>query len=241
MSFNNLKRDVTKILEKITVTPTGQEVAKEDLYIYVPEHFKNINLVRIAKRVEVYGCHAIVSRDGFYAVRNVNAFYPINPRVTKVVTLNGVKYLEFFFPAGTVMVTTTTLVKEDTLIYFFVNEIYFNGKLPAYLNDSDVIKLLDSAAESAGSNVGKNRKLQQLLAAYLSRDPKNIQRELRFAIHDGTYKPGDPFRWTGLKNVFTAAKGALNKTVGAYLDDGIVSALNTRDGVVTPVEKILRA
>lgn len=239
-SFDALTRNASRVLEGIRVTPTKQEVVLEDMFLYIPEHFMHINLAVIGRRTLVYGCHALVTRDGQYAVRNINAMMQINPLVSKTVLIDGVKYLEFFFPKDTVMTVTTEAVKEDTVVYFLFNELFFNGKRPSFMNYSDMVKITDTSGKHAGSGIGSNRKTIQVLAAFLARDPGDYHKEYRFALHDPKYNPKDGFYWAGMKNTFLSRKGVFNKLVANYAEDGITSSLKQTDGVTTPLERVLR-
>ncbi len=238
MSFKTLKRDNAKLISCIK-TIDHKEVALEDLFLYVPARFKEVGLLVFGKQTKVYGSHALVTMTGEYAVRNINALLPISPKVTKRVKVDGIDYYQFYFPKNTVMTLNTVLVKEDTLIYFFMNELFFVGKIPSYYTYEDMGKVLRTAKKHAGSEVGTNNKTIELLVAYQARQPNNPQLALRHQLKPGQRDPS--FYWAPLKSVQLSAKGTANKMVGNYMYDGMISALAQKENIVTPVEKILRA
>lgn len=241
MSFKAMKRDAERILASIKVTPDGKEFVTEDMFMYVPYRFKELGLAVFGKLTKVYGAHALVTRDGHYAVRNINALFPITPKITKKVKIGDIDYLEFFFPKDSVMVSNTSLIRDNTLIYFFINEIYFTGKLPEYYDYNDMGKLLRTAKDNANSATGDNRKTVELMAAYLGRSPADPTVQLRHVLGTPNYRDGNGFHWAPMKSVFLSAQGTMSKLAGNYMADGVVSSLVHKTDVVTVTETILRS
>jgi hypothetical protein len=224
------------VKKAIVRSNSDQELVTEPLRIYSPLRYKRNGLVTVGEPALVWGVHAIVTEDGRYAVRNINARLPINYTHITEDTIDDEEYMVFHIAANSVMIPNTRYNKDDVLIYYFFDELFFQGHRPWYLNYDDIGNVIQTANVAANSPIGKDRVILQILTAHLGRSASDLRTYYR---HTDTSK--QEMKWVGLSSISLAVEGTFNKIIGNYMSKGITSALANPSSVVTPQEKILRS
>lgn len=235
------KRDAGKVLANLKVTPTGQVITTKPCKIQVPVRFTEIGLGEIGINTYAYGLFCIISETGEYSVCNVNAILQLEPYKQSLVTINEVDYYEFHFEAGSVVIKTTDLIKQEALLYRIFNEFIFNGKVPWYVEYDDLGKLFDSAKHHAGSNVAQNLEVIEFIASMITRSSKDRRIYIRNSIKSLNELTLENIAYVPLKSVFYSVNSTLNKIAGSYVNDGIASALVNQSTSAGKIERILRA
>ena len=212
-------------------------ITKTGCQIVFPERFVKIGLAELSVVTYVYGIYALVLPDGIYSVCNINAMMRVMPdRVEKIKFTDGMYYQLTFNPAS-VVIASTKLVKNESLIYQVFNELIFHGKIPWYFTYADLGKLFDTSDKHAGSNVNSNLAVIELMISILARDPKDHNRLFRLIASDVNDVPD----FIALDNVYYATAGTLNKIAGNRFSKGVVSALVQPNEDISKIEEILRA
>jgi uncharacterized protein (DUF1015 family) len=75
------------------------------------------------------------------------------PDRTTMTTINDEDYYEFHFDPGSIIFPTDMVVQDDKIIYFIVDEIYFQAKVPWYINYNDLCNLLCCASSAEASQL----------------------------------------------------------------------------------------
>lgn len=231
-----LVRDPLKALQSVKQA-NKQVIALKNCKIQIPARYTKKDLATIGIDTYIYGIYALVFDEGFYSVSNVNAMFKISPSKTSNTIIDGVEYIEFFFEPGDAIIENTVIVKQDNLIFNVFDEFVFKGNIPWFLNYKDVALLFDSAREYANSSVGDNSVIIELIASMLARDPEDRSRYYRLSKLSGKVPPS----FVGLENVFYSVTNTMNKLTGAYMQDGIVSALVNKTQNVEHIEKLILA
>lgn len=104
----------------------------------------------------------------------------------------------------------------------------------------DLAKFLDTADSHAGSKVANNYELIEILASIISRDTNNRKVYMRTAATDKNYVKKN-IEYVPLASVMYSVKGTVNKLIGAYMDEGITSALVSESNETSHVETLLRS
>lgn len=217
--------------------PDGRVLCSQDLRLQVPVRYTECNLAQISIETIVYGVCALILPSGDYSVMRTNAMLNINPSKITKTEIDGVEYYEFFFVKGSVWLNNSSLVKQTTSIYFLINELIAHGKIPWYIEYDDLGRLLDSAKESADSNVASSYTAVELIASLMSRNPKDLQQDYRHITKTSKTKP----KYVPLSSVYYSANNTFNKIAGSYFNDGVVAALVNPSQTTERVDRLLRA
>lgn len=239
--MTKLHRDADLVLSNLVQNDAGQILTKVPCKIQVPVRFSEVGLGEIGISTYTYGMFPIILESGQYAVCNVNAIMQLNPYKLSIVTIDEVDYHEFYFDSGDVVITTTDLLKRETLMYNVIDEFIFKGKIPWYVDYEDLGKLFDTAKYHAGSNVGQNLEVIEFIASMVSRSKEDRTKYIRSVGQ--TYKDFslDRIDYVDLKSVFYSVNSTVNKLAGSYFNDGVASALVVPSTKVEKIESILRA
>lgn len=239
--MTKLKRNAEKVLSFLTETDNNQLVCQVACKIQAPARFFSRNLGEIGARTYVYGFVPIILETGEYAVLNICGLIEINPYKTINVKIDGVDYVEFQFEAGQIIIPTLSVVKRNIIMYDIFDEFLAKGKIPWYVEYTDLCKMFDTSNEYSGTSIGKSHELIELFASIVTRSKNDRSKYLRataeneidFNVENTTYVP--------MASVFYSSGSTLNKIAGNYFSDGVVSALVNPTDSVEKIESILRA
>ena len=241
MDRSKLIRDPKRVQAYLEELPNGSLVCKKPVKIYIPARFAERGLAQIGIETYIVGIYAIVVEDVYYGVSLVNAMLPIEPTSTLKMQIEGDEYYEFSFDAGSVVVTSTDLVKTDVLVYKIYDEIISKGRVPWYLGELELGKIFDTAQYHAGANIGANQEVTELIVSMISRDEKDRNKYYRTTITDLSELETKRPAFIPLRSVQYAATNTTNKLAGSYFGDALVSALVNPADRVERIESLLRA
>lgn len=233
-------RNADKVLSVLSDLPGKPVITKADLVIQVPCRFRDIGLLQLGNKTFVYGLFAIILATGEYAVCNVNALLEVVPSSVEKEMVNDEEYYNLHFSAGDTFIRTKDLVCRAPLVFKAIEEFVFKGKVPWYVDYDTMGKLFDTAEEHTKTRANIQHPVMEFMAAYIGRSKENRIKFIREAAKD--YKEyNEKLTWVPMQSVYWSAPGTVNKLVGAYFSDGVVSALVNPSERVEKVEKILRA
>lgn len=235
----NRVRGGFKLTDRLIKTKSNTIITNMDCIIEVPSRFLDIGLAFVGVTTQVFGVFAIIFEDGKYTVGNIPAFVDIVPDSVVEIEYDEVPYHQFRFKAGDVIIQSKEVVRIDTIMFNLMNEYIFKGKLPWYTEPMDIAKLFDFADEMAASKVGNNFQIIEFIASLIVRDKNDRSISMREVA-----KTVDDFKKAAivpLTSVFYGIRSPLNKVAGAYMQDGVISALVTPSESPGRIESILRA
>jgi hypothetical protein len=235
-----LKRDAAKVHACLRELDDGRIVTTRGCKIYVPSRFAERGLASIGIETYVVGIYAMVVDDTYYAVSLINAMLRIEPTATVKIMVDGEEFYEFVFEPGSTVVSTTMLVKTDTLVYKIYDEIIAKGKVPWYLGYSELGKLFDTARYHADANIGTNHEVTELIVSMIARNPADRHQYYRAGIVSLEDMLARPPAFIPLRSVTYAATNTVNKLAGSYFNEGVVSALVSPSSRVERIEHLLR-
>lgn len=240
MDISKLVRDADSVLSGLHEMEDNSLVCSKDCRIYVPSRFAERGLASLGADTYIVGICATVMEDK-YSIMMVNAMMRIEPSEINRVMVGEDEYLEFFFAAGSVVISNLNLAKVDTLTYKIYDEIIAKARVPWYLTYSDLAMIFDTAGEHAGANIGNNKEVTELLISIIARnDALRTQYYRQIVAGDEDLKSNPPY-YASLKDVTLSATNAVNKLGGGYFRDGTISAINSPTTRVERLEEILLA
>lgn len=239
MDVTKLVRDASKIHACLKKLPDNSLVTTKRLRIYIPIRFEERNLASIGSDVFIVGIYAIVTDDGFYGVAKTNAMIHITPSAINTVKVDGDDYYEFVFNPGSTVISNLSLVKNDVVTYYIFDEFFAKGRVPWYIDYDSLGSIFDSAAKHAGVNFGKNKVIIELIASIIARDKKDRYIMYRHVVKNLADKLKNKPDFIPLSAIQFTATNTVTKLAGAYMSDGIVSALVNPSERVERVESLL--
>lgn len=235
------KRDAEKVHAALYKSDQGQILTRRACKILIPERYTEKGLATIGADIFIVGIFAIVIDDTVYGVSKTNAMMQIKPSIISTVKFDGDHYLQFDFEPGSVVIETTQLVKDDSLVYRIFDEHISKGKIPWYLDyQKDLGGLFDSSGYHAGLDFGANHVILEMIAAAITRDAKNPVTYYRHLLKDESdLKKKEPVV-IPLRSVTYGATNTTSKLVGSYYADGLTAALVNPADKVEKIESLLR-
>lgn len=235
------QRDPQAVKACLKTMPNGTVVTTAPCRIQVPERYVDRGLADIGIDVYIYGIYAILLEDERYAVSLAHCMLKITPFKTIKIKHNDVPYFEFHFPANSIVIANTEVVRRNIHIYDVIDEFMFQGKIPWFLDYTDVGYLFDSAKTFADSPIASSLETIELLASFIARNAQDRVQYYRNSLPDNPSTIAPPPAYIPFKSVYYAATNTLNKLAGNYFQQGVVSALVTPTDDVQHLEELIRA
>lgn len=240
MDPKKLIRDPSKIHSILKNLEDGSIACTKKCKIYIPSRFAEHQMAFVGSETQISGIFAITVDDKYYGVSLINSMMRIDPTDTKRIMVGDIENFEFSFEAGSKVILNRNLVKSDTFIYNIYNEIIATGHIPWFFSYEDLGRLFESSAEFAGMKVGASHVVAEMIAASISRNPKNTNEYYRHSLSNKNQLMTNPPDFIALRNVIYGATNTTAKLMGAYFDDGLTSALVNPSEKVEPLENLLR-
>lgn len=233
-------RDAAAVMANIAINSAGQTIAKSKVSIQTPVRFVERGLSVVGIRTYVFGVAPLILADGRYGVLNVCARMEITPDRTTMTTINDEDYYEFHFDPGSIVFPTDLVVQDDKIIYFIVDEIYFQAKVPWYINYNDLCNLLASAPEFADFGAAANLEVSEMFASVVARPKGQTETFLRTVLKSAKDVKTTEAEYVGMKNVYSTVSGTMNRIAGNYFEPAVEGALVQPSKQIDDIQRILR-
>lgn len=240
MDISTLIRDADKVHACLSETKDGQLLALKEVKIYIPTRFADHKLAVVANEIRIVGIFAMVVEDRYYGVSNANAIMQITPSSTTVVDINDDEYYEFRFDKGSTICPNINLVQDNSFVYRIYDEITAKGHVPWFISYEDMGKLFESSVYHGNMTLGPNNIPLEMIAASISRDSKDRTKYYRHTIQSMSDQLKRPPAFIALRNVMLGATNTTARLMGAYFDEGLLSALVNPSEKTEGVESLLR-
>lgn len=235
------RRNPEKVKSELVKNSGGQVICKSECFMHTPVRFVEKDLSQIGVRTFLYGSFPIILKSGDYAVMNVCGRVEITPTRTTMITLDELDYYEFQFDAETVIIPTDDILQDDKIIYYVLDELVFQAKVPWYLGYDDMGRILDSAKQYADSNAATVLETIEALISILARPKNNNEVYLRSQMEQLADLGPDNIQFIPLSSVHLTVSGTVNRIAGNYFEPAVEGALVSPSKKSDNVEKILRA
>lgn len=240
MDAKKFKRNPLGVQGLLKNRPDGSVVTAKPVRIYIPAHFAEHQLANLGGKTFISGIFMIAAEDFTYGVSTTNAMMEITPTNTVEVQFGDETYLEFLFEAGSTVFANRHLVKADMFIYSIYNVLLASGHIPWFLELEDLGKIFRSSYKHAGVHVGANDQIIEMIAASIARSAQDRTQYYRHVIQNKQDVKTNPPAFIPLRSVTYGATNTTAKLMGAYFDEGLVSAIMNPADQVEPIEELLR-
>lgn len=240
MDISNLRRDSAQVHAAL-IENKDTLVALKPVKIYVPETYIGSALGSIEDVIRIVGIWGMTVDDKYYAVSKACAMMQIAPSATNVVSIGAIKYMEFIFEAGDTVISNLNLVRTGTLVYRIYNEIIAKGKVPWYLDYTDLCYLFDTSKMHGNADLHANAVILELIASAMARQAGDKTKFFRNdpAIVDNINASKPIF--IPLRYVALQASNTVARLLGSYFQEGVSSALVSRTETIENIEMLLRS
>lgn len=236
-----LTRDAKRVHESLKETNDGKLIAVKSVRIHIPSRYVDKGIAVIGATITIPGVYGIIAEDRFYGFSSALSYLSITPDSVRVIDVGEEKFHEFSFDAGSVICPSVNLLRDDIFVYGIWEEVVSMGKHPWYMNVIDQAKLLSTSILHGNVRLVADNATMELITAYLNRCNDDMYRQFR---HDAkSYEDlldQSKSIILALNDIAYVAPNTLAKITGAYLDQGITSALVDKSDSVDQAERIYR-
>lgn len=240
MNTKDLVRDSKRVLACLQELPDESLVALKELKVYLPVRFSERGLAHVGVETIIVGLFAIVCENKYYGVMNVNTMIKMTPSSMLKIKIKGEDFFEFTFDAGSVVIPSLNLVRDDIVVYKIYDEVISKGHVPWYLDYETLGHIFDTAGTAAGANIGENSEVTELIVSIIARNPENKSQYYRTLLSTPEDLRTLPVAFIPLKSVIHGATNTTNKLTGSYWSVGAVSALVNPSTRTERIEGLLR-
>lgn len=240
MDYSKLKRSPENVKSALRQTKDGRVITTKPMRLIIPGRFLEKQLAVISSEIYTLGIFALVM-DNFYSVSLTPAKMRIDPDSTKYVTWNDEEYIEFEFNAGSIVFPNVNLVKKETLLYEINEELISKGRIPWYLTYEDIGSLYQHSKKFAGTSLGYNHAILEMIAATIARNPDNPVMFYRHLVNTKEDLTKFTPKYIPLKNIGLGASNTTARLMGNYFNDGLTSALVNPSERNEDIETLLRS
>lgn len=226
MNVANLKRDATAIHNNWKELSDGSIMTTRGCAIHIPNRFIDKGLVSLGNETYIVGYFAITDNQGNYGVSNAAAMLKIEPTSQTKYTWLNEEYVQFEFPAGSIVVADTQLVEQSTLLYNIYAYFIGGGVIPWFMDyEKDVLRLFETDQLHAGARLTANRAIYHMIAATIARYHKDRTVYYRQAIERKSDIVSIRPDYVSFKSVIYGPKSTASKLMGNYFDQAVPAAL----------------
>lgn len=238
VDVSNLKRDPDYIKKYLSVSK-DQIYTKKDMIIHIPQRYAQKSLAILGEQNYCIGIFPIII-DNRYSVMTLMSLLHLAPANIDEIVIDDVNYYTFFYESGSEFIQETQVVRDDGITFNVFDEFISQGNIPWFINYLDLANIYDTADVYADSKMPRYKYPYEILISLIARSPEDRMKLYRYILNK--YSDLDTYPdFTQLKSVMYMSKSTLNKLAGAYMDEGVVSALVYPNDRVERIEKLLRA
>lgn len=238
MDVSKLLRDSTRV-NQVLVKKDRKVLAKQPCRITIPEIYERKGLAELGLDNYIVAIYAI-NTGTHYANSIVPAMMRTQPSKISRVTIHNAPYIALDYEPGAAVIDQTELVRSESLIYNVFDTIIAGGRVPWNMNYDDMGRILKHAAQFAGSRIGNNHEVIELLVSMLARDPDNPNLEYRHTLKSFDQIDKRPPFFSPLRSVQFLATNTTSKLAGSLFSEGVVSALVNPSESTERIEELLR-
>lgn len=235
-----LVRDRENVRKALKVV--GDElIALKDLQICIPYRFFNRKLASLGESITTTLVFAVVVGNT-WDLMMTPAMISLTPEETTVQVLDDEDFMVLSFSKNSVVSPNVNMVRTDQVAWEIYDGFYGSGYKPWYIWYDEYSKLLALAGKYSGINLGANNIPHELVVAQIAKDNKDRSQIYRSSLRRG-YVAGvtnEPYV-TPLQSVLFGANNVATQLVGAYLRDGVLTAMTYPSTKSEPIEELLRS
>lgn len=226
MKYLSYPRNADEVYKHLKEQDDGSMIALKPFTVVFPHRFLERDMAYIGDTTRVAGI-VMFACEGFRSLFSVCAFIEMVPDSINRLNYNGVDYVELGFDPGSKVFKTLDIVQYSAIVFRIYKEILSNGNVPFYMEVTDELDdtaaVLDTAAEYAGTNIGSQRPVTEIIASLSARNPADLIQYFRQLPPEEQAKTRPNF--IGLLSAPYGATNTLSRFNGSYFDQGMAANL----------------
>lgn len=238
--LSDLVRDKVNVQKSMDIV--GDElIAKQALRIAIPYRYFNRKLAVLGEMITSVIIFAVIVENK-WDLMMLPTMMNLTPDETTMESLDGEDYMVLSFDKGSVISPNVNLVRVDQVAYDIYDGFYGSGYKPWFIDYHDYGKLLALSQRYADIKLGPNNIPLELTVAQTAKVANDRALSYRHSLSRG-YTTGlskEPFI-APLQSVLFGANNLSTQLVGAYLRDGILTAMTYPSTKSEPAEELLRS
>ena len=238
IDISKLKRDdnyVKSFLKKVD----NFIIVNTDCYVLFPARYENKELALLANTSQVLGVFAIVIGNK-YGITKIPNLVEMVPDEIDQVEINNDIYYRFTFNKGDVLINNINIVKKSDNAYNFFELFILQGKIPWYVEYTDVVEIFKHLEKYTGLKAVKNTLVIETLMGIITKVKNNPEIDYRLAIKKESDLDKISPEYVGLMNVYYSYKSTTNKLLGNYFNQAINSSILYPEKKISDLEQVLR-
>ncbi len=240
LDLTEMVRDRVNVPKALKIV--GDElIAVKELKIAIPYRFFNRKLASLGETITTTVVFAVIVGNT-WDLMMVPAMLSLTPEDTTVEVIDDEDFMVLSFGRGAVVSPNVNMIRSDQVAWEIYDGFYGSGYKPWYVWYDEYSKLLALAGKYSGINLSPNNLPHELTVAQIARDSKDRTLAYRLSLRRG-YVAGttqEPYI-TPLQSVLFGANNLSTQLVGAYLRDGILTAMTYPSTKSEPIEELLRS
>ena len=242
MKYLNYKRDPDAVYSYMQEQDDATVVAKDTFNIVIPRRFLERNMAYIGDNVRTIGI-MMLACNGVWSLFSVCTFVELTPDSISYFTYQGTDYMEMTFDKGSRIFSSIESVQSGINVYYIYKELISNGNVPFFMETTherdDLAACLDTAYEYAGTKIGGQRPVTELIASLSTRNPDELTQYFRQMPLEQQTKVRP--KYIGLNSAAYSATNTLQRLAGAHAaDQGMIASIVYPTERITKQEKLIR-
>lgn len=233
-------RNKDRVLKHLKANADGSLTVTGELKLHVPYRFIDKGLLEIKDRVRVLGCYALIAEDKYFCSDDVTTLFETAPTEINDIIVDDEAYVEMVYTPGDKFLVSTSMLKDNDLVYVVGSEITGNGKIPWYFSKWDLVNINPNYEFYNGLGLHTDLAIYEMLASLMMRNPKNLETPYRVGMKSIMDFKTNPPTIVGINKVDVVVSGTLAKLGGPYLSPSITGALNSESTNLSNMEYLMR-
>lgn len=243
MKYLNYVRDPDGVFDIMQEQEDGSVLAKDTFNVVIPRRYLERNMAYIGDTVRTIGI-MMLACNGKWSLFSVCTFVELLPDSISYFNYMGVDYMEMTFDKGSPIFKSTESVQAGINVYYIYKELISNGNVPFFMETTDkrddLAACLDTAYEYAGTKIGSQRPITELIASLSARNPEELTQYFRQMTPEQQAKVRPNF--IGLTSAAYSATNTLQRLAGAHAaDQGMLAAIIYPTERITKQERLIRS
>ena len=241
MKYISMPRDAERVYSKLKEQDDGSMVVLAPFNVVFPKRFLERDMAYIGDTVRTTGVF-MMATDGHRCLFSVCAFVELVPDSISYFNYQGVDYVDLGFDPGSKLFRSLDTVQYNVLVYRIYKEFISNGNVPFFMEQTDklddVSAVLDTARDYAGTNIGSQRAVTELITSLSARNPDDLVEYFRQLPPEVQARTRPNF--IGLTSAPYGATNTLSRLAGSYFDQGLTAAIVYPSNKVSEQERLVR-
>ena len=222
-----LKRDKDYVQKSIQKKEDGYYTTKKTI-VEFPKWYEDKGLYEISDNTFLFGIFAFIVDDK-YSVCRIPTVINTTPLMVKEIEREDGVYIQLIYGPGDKIINSQSVLMQPYLSYEYFNGFYMMAHMPWFITDEDLVRTMDNTIRYAGNNLGNSEIANEVLSAFVSRNPDDKR------VFYRTRPTGKPY-FVGLMDVRYSTLSTINKLAGNYPEESLVSALVNKEKRPTTLE-----